>query len=389
MGTRASVVVRYNNARGEEKDVATFRGPFVKRAIPSHIPRDQSMRVKFEGRFLGNKNRVTHVTVDDKQCSGLELIDDHLLSCIVPKGNSGFANVKVFVGKDSSSFGNVLRREGVKISVRQVWRSEEERPKQYNVSDANATRLAIPFWIKTNLTIRLLSSGIAPDTQVNVSIAGKSCETRGFPKQVVNEKPNSDFDERFVQCTWGPDVGPVGFGASHVKISFKDSYGTVHSSESKLSLIDVKTPEFTMAPESLAFYGGEEVSLHYKESDGGIADAKSIKVFIGAGECKGLKIDGNHLTCTAPRGAIGKAHVIIQRDGRIKANVLSARFDRPLIRHVSPPIGPVMGGNILTVEGRHFKGSLVVVKIGGKECIGVNVTSSETLECEVPESDVR
>ena len=81
---------------------------------------------------------------------------------------------------------------------------------------------------------------------------------------------------------------------------------------------------------------------------------------------KGSKIDGNHLTCIAPRGAIGKAHVTIQRDGRIKANVLSAHFDRPLIRHVLPPIGPVMGGNILTLEGRHFKGSHVVVKIGAR-----------------------
>ena len=45
-------MVKYNNARGEEKMLATFRGPFIKRTIPSYAKRPANARA-IEGRFLG------------------------------------------------------------------------------------------------------------------------------------------------------------------------------------------------------------------------------------------------------------------------------------------------------------------------------------------------
>ena len=385
---KGGVMVKYNNARGEEKMLATFRGPFIKRTIPSHIPRDQPMRVQFEGRFLGNKNRVTHVSIDNKECKDLQLVDDHLLSCVVQPGNSGFASIKVEVGKDSSTFNEVLRRENVKISVRQVWRAEMERPKLTNSTNTTELELTIPFWVKTNLTVRVLASGINPNTQMNISIAGKSCDHRPFGKQIVNERPNSDFDERFITCTWGPDEGPVGFGPSAVKASFKDQYGTTHSAKSTLSLITIRTPIFTMTPQSVAFYGGEEVVFHYKEVDEGITGATGVKIWIGTSECKNLKRDMNRLTCIAPKGPVGPARVVVERNGKKKAQVLMAHFDPPMVRKVRPGIGPVIGGNIIELEGRHYSGNTVSVKIGSKDCKYVNVTSSGSLECEAPESDM-
>ena len=83
----------------------------------------------------------------------------------VQPGNSGFASIKVEVGKDST-FTEVLRRENVKISVRQVWRVEMERPKLKNSTNTTELELTIPFWVKTNLTVRVLASGINPNTQM-------------------------------------------------------------------------------------------------------------------------------------------------------------------------------------------------------------------------------
>jgi hypothetical protein len=69
----------------------------------------------------------------------------------------------------------------------------------------------------------------------------------------------------------------------------------------------------------------------------------------------------------------------------------SSLVPAPTIASVDPTSGSVNGGTVVTVKGSGFmmNGSVVVyeVKIGGENCLAVDVVNNTTLECTTPASD--
>jgi len=373
-GTKASVNVNYFEAKSVDNKLATFRAPFIKKVVPSHVPRDQPSRVEIEGRFLGNDRRLTHVTVGGDPCTDVRVDSDHLISCLIAPGPSGKMDVSVRVSKDVGTAEGLLWREDVRISIREV------KPRH------------ISFWLPHEISVRIKTTGIHPNTLMNVSLDGKVCNSTGYP-QKVREIPNSEYDERWITCMTRPFKGPTGPGKLHIRSSFTDMYGVVHSAETNKTHFDVSAPITKIVPESLAFYGGELVTFHQTELDtvDDLSKVKSLSVRIGTETCKNLKRDGNTYTCVAPKGPPGKVPVVITRNFISEAQIGMVHFDGPLVRTVVPNLGPTFGETRLRIEGRHFgtnENHAITVKVGGKFCLNVNRTSPDTLYCETPEGAV-
>jgi large repetitive protein len=372
--TTASVNVQFYDARSADNQLATFRAPFIKKILPSHVPRDAHARVEIEGRFLGNSNRLTHVMVGGEPCTDVKVDSDHLVSCLVPPGESGTVAVEVRAGQDVGVAKDMFRREDVSIRVKSV------TPKH------------ISFWIPHTVTVVLKTTGIHPTTQMNVTFGGHKCDNHGYLPQPVEEIPNSEFDKRTVTCTTPVFKGPDGPGKVHVKAAFKDNFGVAHSAESNATTIDISAPTTTITPESLAFYGNERVSFRQLEGDAdSMSKISTLDVKIGTKECKELARVGDSYSCLAPTGVPGKVGVFVTRDRKQTARIGDVHYDGPLVRSVTPNVGPTFGETLIKIEGRHFgteaDGHKVAVYIGNKPCLNVNRTSTTTIECETPESD--
>jgi subtilisin family serine protease len=112
-------------------------------------------------------------------------------------------------------------------------------------------------------------------------------------------------------------------------------------------------------------------------------------VTLGLKPCTSIEIVSQmELNCLTPASAILGLHNVLAANPDGAKATLSGAFryvSPPSVTSVTPQVGPISGGNTLTVSGTQFVVG-TTVKVGEKNCTQVRIVSSGQLTCTLPDS---
>lgn len=120
----------------------------------------------------------------------------------------------------------------------------------------------------------------------------------------------------------------------------------------------------------------------------GFDTSNSVSVTVGGAACDSLSsITATSIDCDLPTGTIGQVDVVVTNlDGDLQSDTLTNGFTYqapPSVGGVTANVGPLAGGNTVTVSGANFLSGLSAT-IGGNPCTNVNFQSITSFTCQVP-----
>ena len=126
-----------------------YHAPELRRVSPVSGLRDVTTEITLEGRFLGRSDEVlTSVLVGDAECTNVQRVTEHLVTCMVQPGMSGTHNVTIHVGKESTMLSSSFTIEEASIIYASVV------PAYY------------PFWTDTKVAITINTIGLSEENTV-------------------------------------------------------------------------------------------------------------------------------------------------------------------------------------------------------------------------------
>lgn len=176
-----------------------------------------------------------------------------------------------------------------------------------------------------------------------------------------------------ITCT-APASGVTG----NVSVTVTSStHGSV--TEPSLFLYNPDLTLGTVVPGSGLLAGGTPIAITGTNLTG------SLTVTIGGNAASAVSSSGTTITCTTPAGsASGAVNVVVASDTHGVTTLTSGFTYNPLpaVTSVSPPSGPLAGGNVIVITGANYVGSLSVAIAGNNAPI---ITSDSTrITCTVP-----
>ena len=158
----------------------------------------------------------------------------------------------------------------------------------------------------------------------------------------------------------------------------------------------VTTPSGTNSANTLYAYQGVPTVASVSPSSGPLAGGQSVTItgtgFTGATAVSigGMAatavtvVNATTITATTPAGSAGTASVLVTTAfGTNSANTLYTHQAAPTVTSVSPSLGPLAGGQSVTITGTGFTGATAVT-IGGTAATAVTVVSSTSLTATTP-----
>lgn len=136
----------------------------------------------------------------------------------------------------------------------------------------------------------------------------------------------------------------------------------------------------SVTPNTGSITGGQELTIT------GSDFLPGAKVKIGPYLCAMVEfINSNTLKCTTLAGSEGTFNVAVENPDTQSGSLNGAfsYFSTPTITDITPLVGPVAGGNDITLTGVNFSTG-TTVEIGGTPCLSLNFVSKTSLICRVP-----
>jgi len=158
----------------------------------------------------------------------------------------------------------------------------------------------------------------------------------------------------------------------------------------------VTTPSGTNSANTLYAYQGVPTVASISPSSGPLAGGQSVTItgtgFTGAtavsiggtAATAVTVVNATTITATTAAGSAGTASVLVTTAfGTNSANTLYTHQAAPTVTSVSPSLGPLAGGQSVTITGTGFTGATAVT-IGGTAATAVTVVSSTSLTATTP-----
>jgi hypothetical protein len=144
----------------------------------------------------------------------------------------------------------------------------------------------------------------------------------------------------------------------------------------------------SLHPSSGSVHGGTEVTMTGDDLQG--SDVMGLRCFFDDNAVTEVTlISSSSLVCASPRrGSTGTVSLQLGKsDGRMGAQMLFEYLYEVTVGELVPSSGPVLGGNVVTVTGKHFKdGQTKCRVVGTEESVG-RCTSSTRVLCMMPKAE--
>jgi len=111
-----------------------------------------------------------------------------------------------------------------------------------------------------------------------------------------------------------------------------------------------------------------------------------MTVTVGGNPCSAVSVvSPTQMTCLTPPGISGPATVVVKNSANLQAMLpLAFNYQSTLkISSVYPPVGPVVGGNDVSINGEGFQTG-AQAQIGSVPCISVTYVNPNVLTCRIP-----
>lgn len=289
------------------------------------------------------------VTVGGSTCTGLTVNSTVNLTCTLPSGTAGAANVVItnYDGQTSGTSGNGLYTYQVAPTVSSVSPTTGSLAGGYTLT-ITGTGFISGATVKVN---GITCGGVTVGSATSLTCTAPGSTSTGTYDVVVT---NSDGQT---------DTLPTAFKYQNAP--------TITS----------------ISPNGGPPAGGTTVSIYgtgFDNSNG------SPTVNFGGTACTSVNMISSVLmTCVTPALPAGPYNVnVINQDGGLQTASLPSGFTYrtpPTVLSVSPTGGPLAGGNTLTVTGTDFVSGATVL-IGTNTCTSPTVVNSTTITCTVPSS---
>ena len=321
---------------------------------PSVVPSAGGARVQLN--HSSNSVSISGVNIGGKPCKDLRTVGARSVSCVVPEGSNGPADVMI-LSKSGSQF------------------------------KANA---------RLTYSTKLVITSVAPDTSALSGGGSISIVGRGFTKgSSVVIGTSACGRVKFINSKKLTCVIPSRTEAGTVSIRVVAANGSSVKRANAFTYLDegrVSVPKPVVAsvyPASGSVAGGLSVTLL------GTGFSSGMKVFFGGAECTPIVVSSSGmLSCKTPPGTVGPVPVSVTSVAGESSYLLNAFSyeSEPsslsaTITAVSPSSGPTAGGSTVEISGTNFVNG-VTVKVGGAACTSVNFISSSSLTCRVPAGSV-
>ena len=146
-------------------------------------------------------------------------------------------------------------------------------------------------------------------------------------------------------------------------------------------------PTFTsIIPSSGSSLGGTAVTI----AGANFGSGGLLNVTIGGAPATSVVwVDSSHITAVTPAGTAGTQDIVItNNDGEtVTATGAYTYFASPAFVSISPAVGPVAGGTIVTITGTNLIGTTAVT-FNGTAATGVSVISATSLTATTPAGTV-
>lgn len=196
-------------------------------------------------------------------------------------------------------------------------------------------------------------------TSPNITVGGALC--------------NSIF---FVSSTQLDCVTPAGVaGSANVIVTNPSSQASI--APGTFSYADGPSVS-SVSPVVIASAGGTTLTIT------GAGFVSGASVTVGGANCTGVTfVSSTSLTCTAPAGAAGAAAVTVTNpDTQVGTlNPAITYESAPTLTSVDPSLGPLSGGQLITLAGSDFGTSVTVSFSGGGGCNSVVRVSDTEINC--------
>ena len=118
-----------------------------------------------------------------------------------------------------------------------------------------------------------------------------------------------------------------------------------------------------LSPDAGPVTGGQEVTIVGRDFVPGQTTVTIGGIVIPASQI-GVGAGGTTLTFTTPAHAAGAVDVVVTTPGGSSAPIDYGYFDAPVTRSISPSVGPVAGGTLVTIGGEGFVPGRTTVTVG-------------------------
>ena len=208
---------------------------------------------------------------------------------------------------------------------------------------------------------------------VSATINGVSCTG-------ITSLTATSFD-----CTTGNNGGLGGPFTMTVTNTVDGQTGTGGAFEfiAPPTISDIKESTATDSIDGGTLNGGNTIRIEGGNFQVGVA------AFIGTATCTITRIDANNLDCVLSAGphALGATDLVVTNiDAQSAISVGAYTFRTPpTITGYDSPVGPIAGGNTLTITGTDFvDGDDFAISIGGTPCTLSTFLTTTSATCDVP-----
>lgn len=281
----------------------------------------------------------TTVTVGGNDCTGVVIVSATQLTCTVPAGTEGVAEVVVEVPGGGGSATD---------------------PLGYTYAQTPTIDVVLPAGGPTAGGSLVTIEGSGYFDGATVTIDGNPCTN----PQIT--PPGT------LTCT-----APAGT-AGAVDVVVTTSEG---SSTSTGGFTYYGVPTFTgISPAGGPLAGGTVITVN------GTGFLPGMSVTVGGQDCDAINVaSATELTCTTPQSEnAGTAAIVLTTlGGEVTTPTAFTYANTPTVESVDPTGGPIGGGNTVTIRGNgFFEGA--TVDIGGNACTPVVIVSPTVLTCTAP-----
>eukprot|EP00941_MAST-03F_sp_MAST-3F-sp1_P003510 g3510.t1 len=351
----------------------TYLGPEVTRVAPSTGPVYGGTPLRIMGRNLGKDSGAGAVSIwlNGAKCIKPERVNEHEVKCVSPPGvKAETVAVAVLIGSENSLAEKPDFEALCQSSTNPCGSFSYIAPVVRAI-----TPISGPVYGGSRITITGTNLGNEKH-QPNVHIDGNDCVQ-------VHVESNS-----LITCT----TSDAGIPKENVSVIVVQK-GVSSEKNDQVQYSFVSPSIFSIAPARSATSGGTRITLtgnHFGSPD------MDVEVTLGDGKCSDVKHepDGDsnvpshsRVSCitSAHRPGLFDSTLAVQGHPSTKPGP-QILFEGPEATAVSPLRGGSYGYETIKVYGHHFgvDGSEIVVKVGGKKCLGTHRLSAQLIQCIVP-----
>lgn len=139
---------------------------------------------------------------------------------------------------------------------------------------------------------------------------------------------------------------------------------------------DIKVDSIT--PSTGPYAGGTTIYI----SGSGLEYLTEVR--IGGELCTGLSVTGDsQASCATPAGDVGAATVVLTNTIEKEATAEFTYENVPVVDAITPSVGGVAGGTVISITGTGFQQG-ADVELAGTPCIGITVVDDTEITCTTP-----